>query len=183
MVVDPSLLKQWKHWQRWPKSAISELLKFAKGFQQSEEYLFKKNCWISLSRVCGIATWTAPMSLCSGLQYPWKPAGLQPLDGQGLLGRLKKKKKAIPKALSLFDLLSNSLEKPCFIVVAWPDWSSELDLQENPVLRAFVKNNKWQLILSCWGVSSSCGNKNLTQNLKGRYENKISVKDFEKLLV
>lgn len=95
----------------------------------------------------------------------------------------KKKKKGHSEALSLFDLLSSSLEKPCFIVVSWPDWSSELDLQENPVLRAFVKNNQWQLILSCWGVSSNCGNKNLTQNLKGRYENKISIKDFEKLLV
>ena len=37
--------------------------------------------------------------------------------GRACLGRLKKKKKRpIPKALSLFDLLSSSLEKPRFIV-------------------------------------------------------------------
>ena len=29
------------------------------------------------------------------------------------------------------------------------------------------------------GSVSSCGNKNLTKNLKGRYENKISIKGFE----
>lgn len=71
----------------------------------------------------------------------------------GLVWGTSKKKKPIPKALSLFDLLSSSLEEPCFIVVTWPEWSSELDLQENPGLRAFVKN---------WSVATD------TQLLRGQ---------------
>lgn len=53
------------------------------------------------------------------------------------------KKSPIPRALSLFDLSSSSLEKPCSqgIVVIWPDWSSELTRQENPIPRTFVKNS------------------------------------------
>ena len=101
--------------------------------------------------------------------------------GRPCLGLLKKK--SHPRALSLFDLSSSSLEKPCSqgIVVIWPDGSSELTLQENPIPRTFVKNSQWQLILSCWGGNTSCENKNLAKNLKGTYGNKISVKGFEKL--
>ena len=101
----------------------------------------------------------------------------------GLVWGTSKKKSPFPKHCPYLTCCPAPWKSPVSLLSLDLSGAQNLIFRKTLASGPLSKTDQWQLILSCWGVSSSCGNKNLTKNLKGRYENKISIKGFEKLLV